>query len=143
MQQIIVTGHIGKDAEIITPNNGGKDFMTFSIAETERWKNAAGEKQERTQWWKINSNQVGLAPYLKKGTHMEVMGRVEQGVYKGSDGEPRNGDSIRATGIGFGNNPTTQGQNKTTENPGPHASTAPRDNMKVPVSDDANDDLPF
>lgn len=48
MNTICIVGNIGQDARHITTN--GADFISFSIADSERWKDANGEARERTTW---------------------------------------------------------------------------------------------
>ena len=73
MIQLQVIGNIGADC---TANNAnGKTVINFTLAHTEKWKNAKGEQQERTTWmdcavWDRDS----LAPYLVKGAKIFVSG---------------------------------------------------------------------
>lgn len=69
MQQILITGNIGKDAEI--KQFSGKDYTVFSVGVNEK------KGQEKvTTWWnvyKYGSNDA-LRPYLLKGTQVLIQG---------------------------------------------------------------------
>lgn len=76
-------GHIGQDCQIRTLD-GGRVVTSFSVAYTETWKNQAGEKQERTQWFNCSyftATTPGVAEYLRKGALVCVTGRVSARAY--------------------------------------------------------------
>lgn len=71
MATICVTGRLGRDAELKSIQSG-KKVLSFSIADEVGW----GEKK-RTQWIKcalFGDRAEKLAPYLTKGTLVEVAG---------------------------------------------------------------------
>ena len=82
MIKIQVIGHLGKDAVINNVN--GKSVINFSVAHTEKFKNAQGEQQEKTTWvdcayW---TDKTAIAPYLKKGTQVYAEGSPEVRTYE-------------------------------------------------------------
>ncbi|WEA01769.1 single-stranded DNA-binding protein [Mucilaginibacter sp. SJ] len=84
---MLFTGRITADAEVRTVK-GDRTVTSFTVAVNKRFKNKAGEKQEkvsfiRCAYW-INS---GLAEYLTKGTIVEINGWMEAEAWKGNDGE--------------------------------------------------------
>ena len=81
MIKIQCIGHLGKDA--IVNNVNGKLVINFSVAHTESFKDAQGEKKEKTTWvdcayW---TDRTAIAPYLKKGTQVYVEGQPEVRIY--------------------------------------------------------------
>jgi single stranded DNA-binding protein len=77
LNRVILTGYLGKDPEIQPA--GATTVTKFSVAVTDRWKDGAGEKQERTNWINIvvwNGNGENVAQYLKKGSHVLVEGSL-------------------------------------------------------------------
>ncbi len=71
LNKVMLIGHLGKDPEIRSFQNGGK-AATLSLATSESWKDkTSGERKERTEWHRIsitNSGLVGVVEkYLKKG----------------------------------------------------------------------------
>lgn len=76
-----VAGNLGADA-IIKDLNGQK-YIAFSIAHTESYKDAQGQRRERTTW--VSCLKYGESPvinYLKKGTRVIVRGDLSAKVYQ-------------------------------------------------------------
>ena len=86
---IFLHGFVGKDAEVkSTP--GGQQFARFPFATTETWTNPQGEKQQKTEWhqiiaWAAVADRVGK--YIKKGTELNIVGKVEYQERKNEAGE--------------------------------------------------------
>lgn len=81
INKAIIVGHLGKDPESRTFQNGGR-IVTFSVATSERWKDkATGEPRERTEWHRIvvlNENLQRVAEqYLRKGSKVYLEGQIE------------------------------------------------------------------
>ena len=79
----IVTGHLGKDAELkLLP--GGKAVTNFSIATSHSWKDAGtGERKEQTEWHNIVLwGSENVVPYLTKGKLVNVTGRLQTRSYE-------------------------------------------------------------
>ena len=88
-------GRLGKDPEVKT--FGDKKKASFSIATTDSYKNAKGEKVEDTQWhniviWGKLADIAGQ--YLKKGSEVAVEGKLVHRAYETSAGEKRNTTEI-------------------------------------------------
>ena len=83
-------GRLGKDPEVKV--FGEKKKASFSIATTDSYKNAKGEKVEDTQWHNIVI-WGGLATvaekYLKKGNEVAIEGKLVHRVYETSAGEKK------------------------------------------------------
>ena len=91
MNVMFLIGNVGRDPEIRT-TTGGSKVAAFSIATTERWKDKAGERQERTTWhncvvWGPLVNVV--EDYVHKGSKIAVQGRMEVRKYTNSNDEER------------------------------------------------------
>ncbi|MBS1489236.1 MAG: single-stranded DNA-binding protein [Bacteroidetes bacterium] len=83
-------GRLGKDPEVKT--FGDKKKAAFSIATSDSYKNAKGEKVEDTQWhnlviWGKLAEVAGK--YLKKGSEVAVEGKLVHRVYETDKGEKR------------------------------------------------------
>jgi single-strand DNA-binding protein len=83
-------GRLGKDPEVKT--FGAKKKAAFSIATTDSYKNAKGEKVEDTQWhnlviWGKLADVAGK--YLKKGSEVAVEGKLVHRAYETDKGEKR------------------------------------------------------
>lgn len=81
MQEITITGNIGKDAEVIQTRDG-RGVLTFSVAVNEN-------KDEVPTWYDVfvNGNYDKMAPYLVKGTRVLVRGRLKAGMWTSQSGK--------------------------------------------------------
>jgi single-strand DNA-binding protein len=79
VNKVILVGNLGKDPEIkYTPS--GVPVAKFSLATNERYKDKAGEWQDRTEWhnivaWQRLAEIVG--EYVKKGSKVYIEGRLQ------------------------------------------------------------------
>lgn len=92
MNNTIVTGRIGKDAEVKT-FDGGRAVINFSLAWSEKYKDRQGEQQERTVWYDCavwrKEGATGVAQYLRKGAQVLVQGEVSARGWANDAGEVR------------------------------------------------------
>jgi single-strand DNA-binding protein len=93
VNKVILVGHLGRDPEARTTQNGGK-VVSFSIATSESWSDkASGERKEKTQWHRIviwNEKLGEIAEkYLRKGTLVYLEGALETRKYTDKDGQER------------------------------------------------------
>jgi single-strand DNA-binding protein len=79
VNKVILIGNLGKDPEVkYTPS--GTAVAKFSLATNERYKDKAGEWQDRTEWhnivcWQRTAEIAG--EYLKKGRAVYIEGRLQ------------------------------------------------------------------
>src|SRR6266852_5312782 len=80
VNKVILVGNLGKDPEVkYTPS--GVPVAKFSIATNERFKDKAGEWQDRTEWhnivvWQRLAEIIG--EYVKKGSKVYIEGRLQK-----------------------------------------------------------------
>lgn len=80
MFQSTIIGNLGADAEVKSSN--GKEFTTFRVAHTDRWKDENGQNHDVTQWIDcVLSGQPNVVQYLKKGTQVYVSGNSQLRTY--------------------------------------------------------------
>ena len=88
--RVTVAGRIGKDPAVrYTPS--GVAVATFSVAVTETWKGADGEKKERTDWHTIEvfgKTAEFCEKYLAKGRMVLIDGKLPVDNYE-KDGAKR------------------------------------------------------
>jgi len=54
MHKITIIGHLGRDPEMrYTPE--GQAVTTFSVASSRKYKTAAGEQREDTEWFNVSA----------------------------------------------------------------------------------------
>lgn len=83
MQLYSLIGNLGADAKIV--DNNGKPFISFNVADTDRWKDEGGNIHESTTWVQCTLNggaaENKVFEFLKAGTKVFVMGRMRTRVY--------------------------------------------------------------
>lgn len=101
--KIIIVGYLGRDPELKhTPQ--GTAVCKFSVATTERRKNAQGEPEETTTWFRVTvwGRQAELAnEYLSKGRQVYVEGRLRLEEYIDREGHTRISPEVTAVDLQF------------------------------------------
>ena len=145
MIKLQIIGNLGKDC--IVKEINGKNVINFSVAHTERYKDAQGNQKERTTWVECAywTDRTAIAPYLTKGTTVYAEGSPEADAYTNKEGQASATLRMRVQNIQLlgGGNKDNQGANAgNVSNTGmssrPVASSAAAPNTPAPV-----DDLPF
>jgi len=141
MHKITIIGNLGRDPEMrYTPE--GQAVVTFSVASSRKYKTAAGEQREETEWF--NCSAWGkLADicneYLTKGKQVYVEGRLKTRSYQGQNGETRFSIDVTCQEVQFlgGGQGQGQGQNQDQDQD--------QDQGREPVAagQEDVDDLPF
>lgn len=136
MIKMSVIGHLGRDCTINNVN--GKSVMNFTVAHSEKFKDAQGNQKEKTIWvdcayW---SDRTAIAAYLKKGTQVYVEGHPDIRTYTTKDGSFGASLVLRVGSVQL-----LGGK----EQSGPPQQTKQSEPAKPGASDvqDVNDDLPF
>jgi single-strand DNA-binding protein len=113
MIKLLVIGNLGKDA--IVNNVNGKNVINFSVAHTEKYKDAQGNQKDRTVWVECAywTDRTAIAPYLKKGTQVYVEGNPDVRTYTTQDGKSGASLSLRILSVQLlGNRNTDNGGNE-------------------------------
>lgn len=138
MIKLQIIGNLGKDCVVNTVN--GKNVMNFTVAHTEKFRDAQGNQKDRTTWvdcayW---SDRTGVAPYLKKGTQVYAEGTPEVRTFQRQDGTAGASLTLRVLNIQLlgSANRGEGGQSDSSSAPASPGSYAPATNEPV-------DDLPF
>lgn len=91
LNKVFLIGNLGRDPEKrYTPN--GQAVTSVTLATTSRWKDKAGQNQERTDWHNlvIWGKQAETAKeILKKGDQVFVEGRIQSRSYDDRNGNKR------------------------------------------------------
>lgn len=78
VNKVILLGNLGKDPEVkFLPN--GQAVANFGLATSDRYKDKAGEWQERTEWHNITAyarTAEIIRDYVKKGQKIYIEGRL-------------------------------------------------------------------
>jgi single-strand DNA-binding protein len=86
MIKLQIVGNLGKDCILKEVN--GKNVINFSVAHTERFKDAQGVQKERTTWVECAywTDKTAIAPYLMKGQMVYAEGAPEAEAYTNREG---------------------------------------------------------
>lgn len=113
MIKLQIIGNLGKDC--IVKEINGKHVINFSVAHTERFKDAQGNQKERTTWVECAywTDRTAIAPYLVKGTTVYAEGSPEADPYTNKEGQPAATLRMRVQNIQLlgGGNKDSQGAN--------------------------------
>lgn len=99
MIKLQVIGHLGKDCTTNVVN--GKNVINFSVAHSERYKDATGNQKEKTTWVECAywTERTAIAPYLKKGQLVYAEGAPEVRSYTKNDGTPGTSLTLRVISV--------------------------------------------
>lgn len=89
--KVQLIGNLGQNPEIKTLD-GGKKMAKFSLATSEVYRNAQGEKVKETQWHNIVAwGKVAeiVEKYLTKGSEVAVEGKLTNRTYNDKDGNKK------------------------------------------------------
>ena len=89
--KVQLIGNLGRDPEI-TNLDSGKKIANFSMATTETFKNAKGEKIVDTQWHNLvawNKTAEIIERYLFKGSEVAIEGKLVHRSYDDKEGNKR------------------------------------------------------
>lgn len=144
MIKLQIIGNLGKDC--IVKEINGKNVINFSVAHTERFKDAQGTQKERTTWVECAywTDRTAIAPYLLKGTTVYAEGSPEADPYMNKEGQAAATLRMRVQSIQLlgGGNRDNQGANQgNVTNAG--MTTAPVVKTEPTNATAAVDDLPF
>ncbi len=130
-------GRLGSDPDLRKTSNGD-DVVNLSVATSESWKDRnTGERKEKTEWHRVvwwGKNLNNFCQYLKKGTLVQVIGKIETRKWTDQSGVEKytteivvkgmRGGRVQILADGVKNNTNQQEQNN------------------APV-DDYEDEIPF
>jgi len=151
MIKLQVIGNLGKDCIVKEVN--GKNVINFSVAHSERYKDAQGNQKERTTWVECAywTDRTAVAQYLTKGKTVYAEGTPEADGYTNKDGNVSATLRMRVQTVQLlgGNSSDNQGgvspsTSNYSSNSNAAAAPRPMSQAPAPVSmNDAADDLPF
>ena len=145
LNNVQIIGNLGGTPEMKYLNNSDH-VVNFSLAVNERWKNRAGESQERTTWLRIvafNGLGSACAEYLKRGDPVFVEGRLQIREYEDKDRNARTSVEVVASKVRFIGGGNNGGGDEKRPVPGqPRASATSRSTPAVEI-DQSGEDVPF
>ena len=113
MIKLQIIGHLGEDCK--TNDVKGKTVINFSVAHSEKFKDAQGVQKERTTWVRCAywTDRTAVAQYLTKGKLVYAEGFPEAEAYTNKDGQPAASLQMRVMNIQLlgGSNTDNSGSN--------------------------------
>jgi len=100
VNKVVLIGNLGKDPEI-RYTQGGEPIANFSLATSENWTDKSGQKQERTEWHRVEvfgkTAQV-VRDYCTKGKQVYLEGSIRYDEWTDKDGNKKYMTKIRISG---------------------------------------------
>lgn len=127
MNNITITGTLGRDIELRTLNNGDR-VGNFSVADSQG-------REKPTIWWNCQlygKRAESLSQYLTKGQQVTVAGSISEREWTDNNGQKRKAMEIRVSDIALQGGRRDQAS-------APPAAPAP----KAGGFDDMDDDIPW
>lgn len=103
VNKAIIVGNLGQNPEA-QHTTSGKSVCTLSVATNERWTDASGQKQERTEWHRVvcwGKTAENCAKFLTKGRQVYVEGRIQTRQWQDNEGNTRYSTEIVAQQVNF------------------------------------------
>jgi single-strand DNA-binding protein len=154
LNKVTLIGNLGADPEVRSTSNGSR-VATLSLATSRRWKNQAGEQQEKTEWHRVilwnnkGSTLADLAErYMKKGDKIYVEGSIEYRSWQDREGQTRYTTEITAREVILLSGRGEGAESFTPANKVAAAAAAPKGKEQSfedfpEALDSEDDDLPF
>lgn len=123
MIKLQIIGNLGKDCIVKEVN--GKNVINFSVAHSEKFRDAQGIEKERTTWvecayWIEKTN---VAQYLTKGRTVYAEGYPQADAYANKDGQPAATLRMRVINIQLLSSNTGGGEGGSTQQQYPTSNT--------------------
>ena len=135
MNRATLIGRLGGDVEL--RQTKGDPVANFNIATNEKWTDKQGQKQEKTEWHKIETwgrTAENCEKYIGKGSQVAVEGSIVTEKWTDKDGNDRYTTIIKAKTVEFlsGGSDASRSEQRPKKTP-------PR-NRRPDIDDD---DIPF
>ena len=94
--KVTLIGRTGKDVEIVELQNG--IIAKVSLATSDHYTNAKGEKVEETQWHNLvafGKTAEIMQKYVNKGDEIAVEGKITYNSYEDKEGQKRYATDIK------------------------------------------------
>ena len=91
LNRVFLIGHVGRDPDLREIGNGRR-VANFSMATNMVWRDASGQRQERTEWHRIAAfgNLADIAErMIRKGRYIMVEGRIQTRRFTDRSGQDR------------------------------------------------------
>ncbi len=140
INKVLLIGHLGADPEMRYTATG-TPVANFRLATNERYKDASGEWQDRTEWHRVVAfGRLAeiCGEYLAKGRQVFIEGRLQTRSWEDNQGQTRYTTEIVAREMKM----LGQREGAPSARPRPAGAQA-GPSPQPPAEDDLEDDIPF
>lgn len=91
VNRVILVGHVGQNPEV-RYTQAGDPVVNLSLATSEQWKSKSGEKQESTEWHRVNffgKPAEIIGQWVQKGSQLYIEGKIKSKKYTDKEGIER------------------------------------------------------
>ena len=130
MNSITITGNLTRDAELRAMNDGTA-VLSFAVGDNQG-------RDKKAIFWRsslFGKRAEALAPYLKKGQQVTIVGSVTEREYTDKDGQKRTSIDVRVNDLAL------QGGRPEAQQEAPRA--APRAAPQRQATHQIDEDIPF
>jgi single-strand DNA-binding protein len=102
LNKATLIGRLGRDVEL-RQTQKGDSVANLSLATSKKWKNKAGESQEKTEWHRVVmfGKLADIANnYLSKGSLVYIEGEIQTRKWEDNDGITKYSTEIVVAGFG-------------------------------------------
>lgn len=138
VNKVTLIGNLGRDPEVrFTPS--GRAVANFTLATSEKWSDADGNRKEHTEWHNIvvwGKQAETCGQYLSKGRQVYIEGTIRKREYDDKEGNRRFVTEIIARDVRFLGGGGGGGRQ----------SAGSSESFNAPMGEDAapsDDDIPF
>lgn len=131
MNSITITGNLTRDAELRAMNDGTA-VLSFAVGDNQQGRD------KKAIFWRsslFGKRAESLAPYLKKGQQVTIVGSVTEREYTDQDGQKRTSIDVRVNDLAL------QGGRPTEQQEAPRAAQRAAPQRQAPHQID--EDIPF
>jgi single-strand DNA-binding protein len=123
MNKVMLIGNVGRDPETKITTTGTKK-VSFSLATSQKYKDAAGEYKEKTQWHNIVCwGKLGdlVEKMVSKGSSLFIEGELSYRKWEDQNGQQKtvteiNGNNFQILGAKQNEQKRTENQSSTQDN---------------------------
>ena len=143
MIKLQIVGNLGKDCIVKEVN--GRNVINFSVAHTEKFKDAQGNQKERTTWVECAYwiDRTAIAPYLKKGQMVYAEGSPEADGYMNKDNQAAATLRMRVQNVQLLGSKNEGGQIGQSNQPAMSEASSMNNSNRTAETSEPADDLPF
>ncbi len=145
VNRVILVGNVGRDA-VVKFTASGVAVCRFSLATNEKFKNKAGEVEQRTEWHSVVARSKlaeVCGEYLTKGKLVYIDGSIRSGQWEDQDGNERKSFNIVAHRMRMlSSSSNSNGSTSKRETPKPATQPLAEDNFFEEGNGEATD-VPF